>query len=402
MSTALFVVAAAVAAGWAVLAVVCISNARWSRFLRPSDRRVGPDAPTIAAVVPARNESAHIGATLRDLVAQDYPHLTILVVDDQSTDDTPGAVRRFEAGLELDAHPVRLLPGVERPAGWVGKTWALHQGVEATDSDWLWLVDADVRLHPRALATAWHEAVDHGADLVSLLGRPRCETFWQGSIALALLQVLSMLYPLRKVNDPKRPEALAHGAFVLVRRSTCEHVGGIEAIRGEVVEDIRFAERAKRAGARIRVRAAPGLSGTHMYGTLADIWNGLRKNAFAGMDYKLHKYATGALLGLLMAWAPVVSLIAGLVGAAAGWPGAAAWVGVGAAGWLAMAAAASPVVVYLDLPRAFAFALPAGIAAYVAITTTSVVDALRGHVRWKGRHLSIRPAAEGERLSRSP
>ena len=61
-----------------------------------------------------------------------------------------------------------------------------------------------------------------------------------------------------------------------------------------------------------------------------------------------------------------------------------------------------PVVVYLALPGAFAFALPAGIAAYVAITTTSVADALRGHVRWKGRHLSIRPAAEGERLSRSP
>jgi hypothetical protein len=202
-----------------------------------------------------------------------------------------------------------------------------------------------------------------------------------------------MLYPLRRVNDPKRPEALAHGAFVLIRRTTYDRVGGIGSVRGEIVEDIRFASRLKAEGGRIRACAAPALSQTHMYGTFGDIWRGLRKNAYAGMDYLPHKYVTGSILGLMMAWASPLSLLVGLVGLLTPWdpsPGAVAWVSVGLAGWVAQAAAAMPVVVFLDLHPAFAFSLPAGISAYVAITTSSVWHYLRGRVLWKDRAFSAR------------
>ncbi|QDV35431.1 glycosyltransferase [Tautonia plasticadhaerens] len=383
-----FVVSIAVALGWLGLAALCIGRSRDSRRLPPADAPPGPDAPTVVAVVPARNEEGRIGETLRCLMAQEYPHLSILVVDDQSTDATAGVVRSASPGAGTEAHPVRLLPGGDRPEGWVGKTWALHQGVEATDSEWIWMVDADLWLHPRALATAMEQADRAGADLVSFLGRPRCETFWQGSIALALVQILSMLYPLRRVNDPTRAEALAHGAFVLIRRSTYDRVGGIGSVRGEIVEDIRFASRVKAEGGRIRASAAPALSQTHMYGTFGDIWRGLRKNAYAGMDYLPHKYVTGSILGLLMAWAPPLSLLIGLVGLLtprAPSPSPVAWAAVGLSGWLAQAAAAMPAVVFLELPRIFAFSLPAGIAAYVAITSASVWHYARGRVLWKDR-----------------
>jgi hopene-associated glycosyltransferase HpnB len=391
--TIAFFVSLAVALGWVALAFLCIDRSRSSRRLGPTADAPGPDAPTVAAVVPARNEAGHIGETLKCLMAQEYPHLSILVVDDQSTDATAEVVRRAVREAGAEAHPVRLLPGIGRPDGWVGKTWALHQGVEATDSEWVWMVDADLWLHPRALATALGQAGRHEADLVSFLGRPRCETFWQGSIALALVQILSMLYPLGRVNDPKRAEALAHGAFVLIRRPTYDRVGGIGSVRGEIVEDIRFASRVKAEGGRIRACAAPSLSQTHMYGTFGDIWRGLRKNAYAGMDYLPHKYVTGSILGLLMAWAPPLSLLVGLAGLLTPWapaPGPAAWAAVGMAGWLAQAAAAMPVVVFLSLPRAFAFSLPAGIGAYVAITTSSVWHYLRGRVLWKDRAFSTR------------
>lgn len=391
--TIVFFVASAVAFGWVLLAVLCVDRSRSSRWLRPTDRPAGPEAPTVAAVVPARNEQEHIGGTIEALLAQEYPHLSILVVDDQSVDDTAAIVRRTAGESDLDRNPVRLLPGVERPEGWVGKTWALHQGVEATESEWVWMVDADLWLHPKALATAIEAAESDRADFISFLGRPRCETFWQGSVALTLVQILSFLYPLKRVNDPTRGEALAHGAFVLIRRATYDRVGGIASVRGEIVEDIRFASRVKAGGGRLRVVAAPTLSQTHMYGSFGDIWRGLRKNAFAGMDSRLHKFITGAILGFGMTWVPVLAIAVGLVGGvtstAPGLPWW-AWVAVGLMGWIAQAAAAFPVVVFLELPGRFAFALPAGLAAYVAITTASVWHSLHGRVLWKDRQFSTR------------
>ncbi len=167
-------------------------------------------------------------------------------------------------------------------------------------------------LHPRALATAIAEAEAAGADLVSLLPGVRCQTFWQGAIASSFLQLLAQLYPLDRVNDPTRPEAIAAGGFILVRRSTYERAGGHEAVRRAIIEDIQLAQAVKATGGRLLVRLAPSLAWTHMYGSFGEIWRGLRKNAYAGMDYMPHKYVTGAIVALLLAWAPWVALGTGL------------------------------------------------------------------------------------------
>lgn len=334
-------------------------------------------------VVPARNEAAHVGRTLECLIAQDYPSLSITAVDDQSTDGTAAIIAN--AGLR-----VGLVRGVERPAGWVGKTWALEQGVGQSAGEWICMIDADLWLDRRAVSTAMREAETYGADLVSLLGRPVCETFWQRAIGLALVHILASLYPIGRVNDPTKPDALAHGAFVLVRRSVYDRVGGIASVRGEIVEDIRFARRVKEAGGRIVVRPAPTLVQTHMYGGFRDIWRGLRKNAYAGMDYAPHKFATGAILALMFAWVPVVAALRGVAS------GDSLTVVLGALGWAAMAAAAWPSAVFLGLSPAWGLVLPIGLTAYVAITASSVWHYYRGRVLWKDRVFAA-PRTEADR-----
>jgi hypothetical protein len=124
----------------------------------------------------------------------------------------------------------------------------------------------------------------NGADFVLLLPGVRCRTFWQGAIASSFLQLLSQLYRLDRVNDPTRPEVIAAGGFILVRRSTYERAGGHEAVRSAVIEDIHLARRVKETGGKILVRLAPALAWTHMYGKFSEIWRGLRKKAYAGMD----------------------------------------------------------------------------------------------------------------------
>ena len=232
--------------------------------------------PASTRVVPARNEEAHIEATVRALRGQDYPNLTIAVVDDQSTDAT-GAILQELADEMTERVPLRFIRGVERPEGWVGKTWAVHQGVADSTAEWLWFVDADMGLHPSALTTAMAEAGRTGSDLVSLLPGVHCRTFWQGAIASSFLQLLGQLYPLDRVNDPARPDAIASGGFVLVRRSTYDQAGGHAAVAGEIIEDIALARRVKANGGKLVVRLAPELAWTHMYGSFGDIWRGLRK-----------------------------------------------------------------------------------------------------------------------------
>ena len=394
MGTALSIVAGLVALGWTSLAIrlIVLSRGEWFRFLRPVDGPIA-DAPTVDAIVPARNEEENVGATVEALRAQEYPHLRITVVDDQSTDSTAEVLDRLSRSAGPGA-PLRFIRGVERPGGWVGKTWAVHQGVAESTSDWLWFVDADMGLHPKALASAIEGANTSGADFVSLLPGVRCRTFWQGTIASSFLQLLGQLYPLDRVNDPSRPEAIAAGGFILVRRSSYDRAGGHEGVRRAIIEDIQLARRVKATGGRLLVRLAPSLAWTHMYGGFADIWRGLRKNAYAGMDYMPHKYVTGALVALLLAWAPWIALAAGLAGADR------ANVAVGTWGILAQALATSPILVFLGLPAPFAFTLPAGITAYVAIASSSVWNHHRGRILWKDRSISAETVASPSKSSR--
>ena len=368
-----------IAALWIVLAVRSLTWAVRSRFLKadlseePWSGQANP--PRVAVIVPARNEEATIAATVAGLASQTYPGLTVTVVDDRSTDRTKEILDELAARMP---DLVRVVDGVERPERWVGKTWAMQQGAShaSVDAEWLAFVDADVALHPSAIAQARRQVDQVGADMISLVPRYRCRTFWQGSVAVMLGHLLWQLYPLGKVNRPQSRIGFAHGNFVMVRRSTYEQVGGYESVRGEIVEDIQFAQRLKNQGAKLSVHAAPDLIETHAYGDWRAIWRGLRKNAYAGMDYQMRKFLTGAIGGLILIWTPSLILTAGIV-----WD-IPTWIGAGALGWLAQALASTPILAAFRLPMGYAFAMPLGLLAYIAIAATSVWDHHQGRVVW--------------------
>ncbi len=371
-----------VALAWSSLAVrlIILSRGPWFRFLdAASPEAVAPGLPTVEAIVPARNEEDHVASTIESLRRQDYPNLRITLVDDESTDSTLAIVRRLAEESPGGVAPLTVVEGTTRPLGWVGKTWAVHQAAREAQSEWLWFVDADMGLDPRALTTALIEADRTNADLVSFMPGVRCETFWQTTIGMSLLHILAHLFQLNRVNDPDRAEALAAGGFLLIRRSTYERVGGHEAVRHAIIEDIELARRVKTMGGRLTVRLAPRLAWTHMYGSLGEIWVGLRKNAYAGMDYQPHKFVVGGMVALILAWAPLAVILVGVI------QGSAAIIGVGALGVLAQVVATIPNLVFVGKAIPHALALPVGITAYVAIAAASAWHYHRGRVLWKGR-----------------
>lgn len=376
---------------WTLLALNLLLRLRAYRFLKPSEGPIPAGLPRVDVIVPARNEEAVFEPSLGSILGQEYPTFRVVAVDDESTDGTLAIMRRMAEG---DAR-IEVVEGRPRPVGWVGKTWAVHQGYLRSDAPWLAFIDADMNLHPKALLTAVEAAGRESADLVSFMPGVDCRTFWQGTIAVSFLQVLVQLYPLDRVNDPKSRMAIAAGGFILVRRDAYERAGGHEAGRHDIVDDIKLARRVKASGGRLYVRLAPDLGRTHMYGSFREIWRGLRKNAYAGMDYKFYKFAFGMAGALLLAWGPLVGVVRGLL------TGSTARLAFGAWGVIAQAVASLPLALFLRLSPLYCLAVPLGITAYAAIAASSVWNHHRGRILWKGRALSSTEVEAAEAAGRS-
>jgi hopene-associated glycosyltransferase HpnB len=375
---------------WTLLALNIIRLLGHFHFLRPLEGPLPDGLPAIDLIVPARNEERDFEASLATLLGQDYPSFRIIAVDDESTDGTLEIMRRM---AENDQRLI-VVAGDARPPGWVGKTWAVHQGYLRSTAAWICFVDADMVLDPRALATAIETARRAEADMFSMMPRLECRTFWQGSIAVSILQCLVHLYPVDRVNNKKSTAAIAAGGFILIRREAYERAGGHEAGRHDIVDDIQLARRVKATGGSLNIRLAPDLASTHMYGTFGEIWRGLVKNAYAGLGYKFYNYALAMTGALVLAWGPIVGIARGLV------QGSWERIAFGVWGELAQAAATLPLALFLRLNPLMAFAVPMGITAYAAISTASVWHHHRGRILWKGRAMSSAEVDAALKLSR--
>lgn len=381
--------------------------------LAPEDPLPPPPYPLISVIVPARNEERNIRTCVEALLAQTYPNLEILVVDDRSTDATPRLLAQLQA--EAGAHGqgpgataaepaavapergsprpsarLRVIQGCELPPGWAGKPHALHQGFLQARGEWLCFVDADTRLHPAAIAVAYAAAVRHSADLLSLFTRQRLESFWEWVIQPIVLTALSVGFSPRRVNDPRYPDAIANGQFILIRRSVYQAVGGHAAIRDSIVEDKALAERVKGQGYRLLLVDGEAVAETRMYTSLAEIWEGWTKNIYLGLRDRLSLLllgAFGALLALSAAFLLPFWPIAGLIWA---WKSATPWSWLvplqALLVWLYLLFWRHRVAAHLGIPRWSILFTPLGAALFAAMMFTSAWNVLSGRgVRWKGR-----------------
>jgi hypothetical protein len=189
------------------------------------------------------------------------------------------------------------------------------------------------------------------------------------------------------VNDPASPLALAAGGFILIQRAAYEQIGGHAAVRAHIVEDVNLARRAKAMGLRLNTRLTRDLVSTRMYDGWSDMWEGLSKNAYAGMDYDPKKFWVGAVVAILVAVLPPIYLGVGIGWVAAN-PTPAGWafLGLAAVANVAQVAVHARTVRHMGLPVYHALMMPISIALYVAIAASSAhAHHYRGGNVWKGR-----------------
>jgi len=284
--------------------------ADWFTLRAPQTPSIKGDAaayPSLSVLIPARNEAAAIGACVRSLLAQNYPgSLEILVLDDHSADNTATLAREAAGGDDR----VRVLAGGELLPGWKGKPNALRQLAGEATGDLLLLTDADCTFYPGSLAATVRHRESVGADCLSLIPHLVCGSFWEHVLVPLQYFVVFALLPVRNVYALKNPAfAAANGAFLMVPAATYRALGGHETVKGEMAEDIRFAQHVKRSGLRLVYGDGSRIYAVRMYESLRGIWDGFSKNLFSAMGGSLAIVAAWSLFFLvtqIVSWGFVV------------------------------------------------------------------------------------------------
>jgi glycosyltransferase involved in cell wall biosynthesis len=246
--------------------------------------------PSLTVVVPALNEEATVGECLESLIAQEYQSLKIVAVNDRSTDGT-GAV--MDALAAKYPERLRVVHIAELPAGWLGKTHAMATAAALeppfeSKSEFLLFTDADILFRKDALRRTMKLVVASSADHMVTLPTMILKR-WDEAALIGFFEICS-LWAARpwKVADPRaKRDAVGVGAFNLLRRTAYEQVGGFEALRMEIVEDLGIARRIKRAGLKQRVAFGRDLVRVHWAAGAMGVVEVLTKNMFSAFGFRM-------------------------------------------------------------------------------------------------------------------
>ena len=332
--------------------------------------------PAVVAIVPARNEESTIEAAIGSLDRQKYHgDFHIVVVDDDSDDET--AARALAAAGRSRLTVVRAAP---LQPGWTGKLWAMAEGVRHAavfQPDYLLFTDADIVHPPGNLASLVARAQEGNYALVSYMATLRCRTVSERALVPAFVFFFFLLYPPKWVRDPRRKIAGAAGGCILLRPDALQKIGGLAAIRGEMIDDCALAAALKQAGGRIWLGLGAETRSIRDYRTFGEIGRMISRTAFTQLRYSA-VVLTGALLAMAVTFflPPVLAL---------GAPQPAR--GMGALAWLLMSLAYLPALRYYRRSPLWAPFLPAIAAFYAACTLHSAISHWLGAGGlWKGRY----------------
>ncbi|MEX0695348.1 MAG: glycosyltransferase [Rhodospirillales bacterium] len=336
--------------------------------------------PSVACVIPARDEAESIARTVRSLLDQDYPlGFRIIVVDDNSTDGTADAARSA-ARTKAEEKRLSIITGAPLADGWVGKMWAVSQGVAAAGkTDYLLLTDADIVHAPDNVSQLVTRAEAGHLGLVSLMVKLRCVSAWEKFLIPAFIYFFQKLYPFARVNDPATRIAAAAGGCMLVHTETLQKAGGIEAIRDRIIDDCALARLIK-PHRPIWLGLAEDTQSLRAYSTLLPIWAMVARTAYVQLNHN-PLLLIGTVIGMAILYLlPPVALLTGFLS------GNTTLMLLGGVIWLVIAWTYMPTLDLYRANAAWALSMPFAGILYALMT----IDSARRHYAgrggaWKGR-----------------
>jgi hypothetical protein len=354
-----------------LLALIALDFAIGSAQLRPlADTRPTAIGPSVSVIVAARNEDRGVEQGLRSLLNVRYAPLEIIVVNDRSTDATPRIVNQLAA----EDPRLRVLHVSELPAGWLGKNHALYLGAEHASGEVLLFTDADVVLEPTTISRAVAVMQDRGLDHLTALPHAKVPGLALNAFVAAFGVFFSMYTRPWKASDTTSRCHIGVGAFNMIRTSAYHRIGTHRAIALRPDDDLKLGKLVKKNGFRQDVVLARDFVVVEWYSSLAEMVDGLMKNAFAGVSYSV-PMLVGATAGLLLTTV---------------WPFIALAIATGAVRALAAGACILVVLTFCMAARAmggrtiYVVAYPLAALLFVYVMWRSALLALiRGSITWR-------------------
>jgi cellulose synthase/poly-beta-1,6-N-acetylglucosamine synthase-like glycosyltransferase len=264
---------------WLVVLWLTVRIVRMTPLLEklPDPRR--EEWPRVSVIVPLRDEAEHVKGPVSGRLAEDYPGMELILVDDRSTDGTAELVDSLAAS---DAR-VRAVHVEELPGGWIGKAHALQRGVEESGWEWLAFSDADTDVKPgtlrKAVAYCEGEGLDHLAVIPGLYrGKSLVD-----SVSQVLLRVMLITERVWKAGDVKSGAAVGSPSLALVRRAALEKESGLADLRMEPSEDVALAQMIKASGGRSGVVNGRGLVGASFPPKMRDMAQDMEMGIYASL-----------------------------------------------------------------------------------------------------------------------
>jgi chlorobactene glucosyltransferase len=334
----------------------------------------------VSVLVPARNEGCNIEACVTSLLKQDYPDFEVIVLNDHSTDDTLNILTRL-AGQDSR---LRFLEGHPLPDGWLGKHWACHQLDRAATGELILFVDADTRHTPDMLMDSVSALLAEGADLVTAFPREEVVTWGERLLVPVIGFGIFTFIPIRLVQKLRLAAlSVTIGQFMLFRRAAYDAVGGYEAVRAEIVDDMVLGRRIISSGLEWRLMDGTRHVSCRMYRGFWEAVGGFSKSLFAVFDHRILPYLIGWLLVGTVFIAPVVALVS-------------RWVRAPLTS-IPVEYAAVAVVLSITLwmiayrrfkfPAYQVFYYPLSLALFLAVVARSFFETATGTATWKDRPL---------------
>jgi hopene-associated glycosyltransferase HpnB len=341
--------------------------------------------PRVIAIVPARNEAATIQQSVASILQRNYPwEFSIIVVDDHSEDATAQLAQQAARDLGAESR-IKIRSAAPLLEGWTGKLWALHEGVSHADAAmpaYYWFTDADIVHAPDTLQRLVARAERDQLDLTSLMVRLQAKTLPERALIPAFLFFFLKLYPPRWIADPRARTAGAAGGCILLRREALERIGGLAALRSEVIDDCALARAVKRSGGKVWMGLTRASVSLRAYTTFREIRDMIARTAFTQLRYSA-PLLLGTLLAMFLTYlAPIALLFTHDPTPRI----------LAVSTWLLMSLLYLPTIRFYGLSPAWAATVPLSALFYAYATCLSAARYCLGRgAQWKGRSQTHRP-----------
>lgn len=246
--------------------------------------------PAISIIIPARNEELNIERCLLSLVDQNYPNYEVILVDDNSNDNTVQKARKIQQKFKAKFQNLKIIELKSKPQDWTGKTWASEKGLLSSRYNMLLFLDADCYYAKNCILFAISHMLSNQLDIITGYPFFVLRDFWS-KISMPLWKLMSFTFQddASHVNDPNSEVAYLMGCFFMIKKHVLIEIGSFASVKNAIQEDKELGQKLKYSGYKLNMVQMDSFITALWSRNLSTLWHGLARTISPMMLYQKKK-----------------------------------------------------------------------------------------------------------------